>query len=446
MTTLSFQDYQRQLAAGFCNPPTVSLGRVAFDRTRAARVLREAFVHPRLAFQPIRERIGDEYFREIETVRCRTASYARRLFPAYRAVENELLRSEWHSLVDWEKFQRDHYLHQPLTAYSVLSLLDGGGNPDRPLFIGGQTLLDWTVDALRASSRLEYLRDYFREIGGPSFVLDHPEHSLVLLRAITLESAYLAALFHDIGYRWQFLRRLQGAADKSGYGGPIQQLSAEDVLRRFDGRLLLYPLHNYGKHGITGPVSWQSEVSDVLAEAIETGHGVSGAVSFLCLQDMMRSYPESAVRSVTRFCVEWAAMAILMHDMARCYAKATGIGEIAVRRQFLRLSFDRDPLSCVLALADYCQEFARRVAVFRPRNARWPVEVKYPTSCEQTTVLWEPATQHLRIDFLYSDRVAAYQKRVAYLPSERSLLFDRAEGFIDLSYCGVAGVEVNAYP
>jgi hypothetical protein len=397
-----------------------------------------------LAFRPIRERIGDDYFREIETVRARTSSYARQVLPAYRTIESELLRSEWHSLVDWERYQRDHYLHQPLTAYSVVSLLNGGGNEERKEPIGGQTLLDWMADALQTSDQLDYLREYFCEIGAPSFVFDHPEYSHALLSALALETAYLAALFHDIGYRWQFLRRLQGSGDESGYGGSMPALSAEDLLRRFDGRLLFYPLHGYRKRSAAAPVLWRREALGALAEALEHGHGVGGAVSFICLQDMVRCYPELVARPISRFCIEWAAMAILMHDMARCYARVSAAGEMVVERPSLRLRFERDPLSCVLSLADYCQEFARRAAVFRQRDTGWPVEVKYATTCTATTVSWEQSSRSVRIEFHFLDPMSAYEKRVVYLPRERSLYFDRGQGFIDISYCGGAGVAVDA--
>ena len=75
--------------------------------------------------------------------------YSQLAIPAYRFILPEVLADDWLATVGWHKFNRDHVLHQPLTAYIVLKLLTGGGDAGQAFMVDdGVSLLDACVNEI----------------------------------------------------------------------------------------------------------------------------------------------------------------------------------------------------------------------------------------------------------------------------------------------------------
>src|SRR4029077_18017000 len=138
--------------------------------------------------------------------------------------------------VDWRKYHRDHVVHQPQVAYVVLTLLD-------ELLINGQPLIEHCVDYVMELVRDGYLRAALHEMGmrpNDPFLLNAP-HIRSLWRAVFRETAFLAALFHDIGYPWQFAHRLRATRPTAPEGRHLAPPRAESVPQAFPGRFVPLP-------------------------------------------------------------------------------------------------------------------------------------------------------------------------------------------------------------
>ena len=93
-------------------------------------------------FRELYKRVGRDYYWKVYPIQYQTLNYAQMSFPAYKFILPEVIADDWLAIVDWHKFQRDHALHQPLTAYIVLKILTGGKNSSKALKINGETLLE----------------------------------------------------------------------------------------------------------------------------------------------------------------------------------------------------------------------------------------------------------------------------------------------------------------
>jgi hypothetical protein len=206
--TLSLPDYQSSLGRGSFTPPASLCPYFDVDpvlfRSLAATDQRRGDI--RRAMGELRKRTGQEYFGKTYPLQARTLDYSARSFPAYRFILPEVMTEDWLAVVDWGKFQRDHVLHQPLCGYVALRLLDGDGSRDPLKLPDGRTLLDACVDHILRWDETAYLKDFLIDCGVEEderlFDARNPiaRH---LWRIMFRESAYVAAVFHDLGYPWQ---------------------------------------------------------------------------------------------------------------------------------------------------------------------------------------------------------------------------------------------------
>src|SRR4030042_1192178 len=143
MMEFSFEDYQNKLNTGIFIPPDtfrpyVSVKPDAYRALQREHEQRGLLIED--TFRQLAKRVGRDYFWKVYPVQSETLDWAQLSFPAYRFILAEVLQDDWLATVDWHKFNRDHALHQPLTAYVVLKMLTGAG--DLGLEIGGRRLLD----------------------------------------------------------------------------------------------------------------------------------------------------------------------------------------------------------------------------------------------------------------------------------------------------------------
>ncbi|MFX0203665.1 MAG: hypothetical protein ACFFCW_46800 [Candidatus Hodarchaeota archaeon] len=278
-----------------------------------------------------------------------------------------------------------------------------------------------------------------------------------LWKSLFSEAAYLAAISHDMGYPWQYINVLSNKLEHAGYPPDTPIIDAEGLVNTFGNRLLYCPLNGYRIKDRNAPSTWHNRLVDITDKALRRTHGFPGAIGFLYLNDVIRDYPSDMTHPIRHFCVEWAAMAIMMHDMLKIYwgDKTSSLPE----NGHMRLRFEVDPLSCVIALADVLEDFSRPFGVFNKeiknydklvnkenKNCDDSVKVFYPFhNCNSVKLEldWSEPSRAMRIVYLFKDEGQLAAKRY-WLPEVNHDYFDRQSGYIDLSAIGIHGVEMKA--
>jgi len=443
MVSFSFDDYRRAVRDGECNPPGAFPRFIKVDRASFTRMREES---KPLKLSKVRPRLGEETFNRVRGALGLTLRHAHNSFPAYRFLIKQVVNNEWLAIVDWEDFQRDHLIHQAMSAYVGASLLRDTtifSGTTRPSDFRGDTLLEKCVDALLHSHRCQYLRDYLHEMGAPASFFDDPELSKVFWEWMFLDTFFLAVFFHDIGYPWQFTRSI---VDKLGPHSPVQdptQMGIEGIIDKYGQRLVFYPLSGYRKPDPTEPANWRETLRSLLRQGLNETHGVPGAISFLYLNDKIRqSFDGDADSPVRRFCVEWAAMAVMMHDMAKIYTDVED-GTVKQKNPQLRLSLANDPLSFLLTLTDQIQDFARPDACFTTLDGD-SAQATYRSRCETVDLDWNDSLGRLRIIYSYSNPGDYFDNLTEFLPKNQLRYFHPTKGYLEYTNIGINRIELNA--
>ena len=163
-------------------------------------------------------RVSSEYYSKVEFAQRMAMEYAEKVFPTYKFILPDALIDDWLSTVDMHRDRptRDHSLHQPLSSYIVAKML-GFGDPNAGFKIGnGQTLLGKCAKMLYDEPKLEYLRNYVRTID-PDFDKKRNLYDLDWAGKVVYEATVVAALFHDMGYPWQYVNRLSNSIAHANY-------------------------------------------------------------------------------------------------------------------------------------------------------------------------------------------------------------------------------------
>jgi len=444
----SFVDYQQGLASGQYAPPAVYRPFMRVNRTQYQRLEEEHKGNKNnvgKAFRELRRRVTGEYYWKTYPVQAQALDYSQISFPAYRFILPEVLADDWLAIVDWHKFHRDHILHQPLTAYVVQKLLKDGSNPNELFHLSdGRSLLDACIDQILEWDETAYLKGFLLGTGvqesEPWLKKDDPA-GRALWKSLFVEAAYLAAMFHDMGYPWQYVYLLSNKLEHAGYQPDSPTSDAERLVSTFGDRLLYCPLNGYRILDRNAPATWHQRLADLTARALRRTHGFPGAIWFLYLNDVLRDYPAEGTHPIRQFCVEWAAMAIMMHDMSSIYwgDKTSTPPD----NSHMRLRFEVDPLSCVIALADVLQDFSRPIANFQDNDLS--VDLSYKDGCDSTDLEldWQYPNQAMKIVYCFSDP-NHHAAKLKWLPKEHHEYFDQLSGYIDLSAIGIRGVKMQA--
>ena len=256
------------------------------------------------------------------------------------------------------------------------------------------------------------------------------------------ESLFLACYFHDIGYPWQFMNGIAKQLISHGPNRPPFTMGASEIYRSYSKRLVLFPLNGYSPVLNTQPSIWSDLVKVTLGRALADTHGMPGALAFLYLNDLLREYPEAPDNGACdRFCLEWASMAIMMHDMQKIYQGDAALGD-PPENPHLRTSIERDPLSFVLTLVDQIQDFGRDNASFG-LPVGMDVSFHCDAACTAVDVSLRP-DNILDIAYHFAD-VGAFltDQQHDCKPKTYSQYFRPDTGFIDLSGLAIGGVELR---
>jgi len=433
----SHGSYNNALGRGDCAPPMLVRTFFPVDRVRfhASRNLATG-----LQLGQVKKRLSPDMFRDLRGALGLTMKHAQTLFPAYRFLAPEYVNEEWLASVDWhKKFHRDHVLHQPMcvhVGFTLLNKLTGFGQ-------SGGSLLNNCTEAFLTGSKCRYLREHLKAMGARG-MLRRLRQCSGLVEDYFLDVFFLSALFHDLGYPWQFTGKINDSLGALAPVGSAPTLDPDQVLSHYGQRLFLTPLRGYLEDP-SPPASWAKEYKEILAKGLSDTHGLPGAVSFLHLNDLLRVYPNQA-KPLHRFGLEWAAMAIMMHDMGKMYAKADG-STLKILNPQLRLCFDRDPLSFVLALTDLIQDFARPDASFMPgkgRGSKTKTTVCYGHRCQGVRIKWDEKDRILEIIYQYKRHQDYVANKTQFLPEGETLNFDPSRGYLDPGSLGIKRIHMNA--
>lgn len=388
------------------------------------------------AFWALKSRLSDDYFYKLYPAQCASMSYARSAFPPYRFILPDVLADDWLAMVDYHKdYCRDHSIHQPLTAYIVHKLL-GGGDEASALSIDGKSILTRAVDILLGGVKTEYLRRYLSQMMPQSRLLRQDDVARQLWKDLFYETAITAALFHDTGYPWQYVGRLRGSIGKQDFNLSVEDLNVDHIYNTFRSRLVMYPLHGYANPIYNSPAGWEKRIHELIKDAVGKTHGFPGALGFLYLNDLVRKDPSSRGEEVASFCFDWAAVGIMMHDMLKIYQ---GEEKESPKYPFMRIDFERDPLSCVIALADVLEDFYRpRASFHKTAVSKTRVSVKYDIEAKATELAVNGDVMTVKYHFGLGAK-AKTQRR--FKQEEINDYFDPRIGFVDISSLGLSRVK-----
>jgi len=435
--------YEEALEASDCNPPRANAPFINVDPARYHNIY---FERTKLDSEQLIKRLGEKEFKKWLSTISLMIDHAKIYFPAFPSILNEFVNEEWLSSVDWhKKFHRDHISHQAMTVYVGYWLLKGKypsstkGTDFEP---NGKSLLEHCIDVILNPGPCDYLRDYLGQMGATELVLKDNAIARMAWESIILDTFFLAALFHDLGYPWQFVNRINSKLnDNNTIVNPSGQ-GVDWIADRYGKRLVFYPLHGYRKTDPTTPAQWHDRFKELILRGLTETHGLPGAISFLHLNDILRLYPENDAYAMSRFCVEWAAMAIMMHDMSSIYRK----GASAHDNPQLRLRFSRDPLSSILTLSDIIQDFCRPDARFHniyPEGEEYNVGLSYESRCNGASLDWDGNLGKLTISHYYENLDDYLDNIHSFAVENNKKYFDRNNGYLDFSDVGINEIEIK---
>lgn len=440
----SLNDYQKGLSQGKYSPPT-SLGAPYFEiEPTLYRAFNDSVQLKRRnianAYKELRKRTGNVYFHKTYPLQSRTLDYSTRAFPAYRFILPEVLSEDWLAIVDWGKFQRDHVLHQPLCGYIILKLLEN----ETMVYPNGKSLLQTCVDSILSWDRTSYIKEFLIDVGmNPKDELLKADKTIAInvWKALFIEAAYVAAVFHDLGYPWQYAERVQN--NLNGMNSPLihPHRSSEQIVNQYGHRFFFYALNGYKRQDQSTPSIWKQQLVELVEKALTNRHGLSGALGFLFLNDCLRRYPSPNRNPLHLLLIEWVTMAIMMHDMKDIYW-GEGYNSGTPDNPFLRIGFNNDPLSALVTLVDVIQEFERPTVAYGYTERKKTVTLHYQEACSQTEFeIDDNSILHLRYTMKTLGDLAI---KSLSLGEEQTKYFDTRSGYLDLSSLGIEGVEMTA--
>lgn len=366
----TYDDFRDHYLQGGALMPTVPLNLLTtIDQVKFERAMEKQEIEKRIrtTFNELESRLGGNYFSEFERVQTRAKEYGAFVFPAYKMLFLDIACEDWLSLVDFHKeFSRDHSVHQPLTAYIVCKLL-GGGNPAKSFQIGGVSILDSALDVIIGGADSQYLRDRLAYYDAGSRLLQGDRD---LWRLVFYQTAIITAMYHDLGYPWQFIERMHDfLKDDILLCGRLPKGSAvvKTYIAVHKDELMFRPFYDYGRGG-KNMADINEELFD---EFLHKSHGLIGALAYWSYNNEYRLAAKTDISELVKFCQEWSCLAILMHDMQKAYAKSGGV--------FPRLDFKTDPLSYIIALADTLEDFNRPDAKIDKTKEGCEIKYSFPS-------------------------------------------------------------------
>lgn len=388
------------------------------------------------ALKGLKRRTNDEYFRKIYIAQSQAMNFSESSFPAYRFLLPDILIDDWLSIIGLHKQNcRDHAIHQPLTSYIVFKLL-GGGRSEESFKINNQPLLDLCIRSILNTAKQNYIYDYAISTCYTKSIDmgNNPDIAYDVWKQLFYETAMKAAIFHDIGYPWQYINRINGSIKNIDFRFDEINTHSAQIITNYSNRLVFAPFFGYQRYSIP-PSNWSTLLLNLVSESLTKTHGFPGALSYLYLNDIIRKYPNESKYKINQFSIEWAALGIMMHDMKSIY---WGNNKNFPENKFLRLSFDKDPLSCIICLADLLQEFERPYVRFSQEKIS--SKLKYEFSCDKSSMEYSSGSLNIFYNFSNSSNRAINEH---FKKIDEVGYFDPKNGYIDFSSIGINSIKIN---
>lgn len=443
--------------------PYVKVCRDNYTRLRKNSSLYDGNGNQRRDILDFEKRVGDKTYRQLRSALALAIKYSKTMFPAYRSLHNLILNHEWLALVDYRHFHRDHVIHQAMSVYVAQSLIQGRDlsdskkteEPEPPLTFHGQSLENLAVEHILHSDGCQYLRDQLAELD-LNGVMKKTGVARTVWRTIFRNALYVAALYHDIGRPWEFTNLINKSLVKDNFSDAEDPTGrdAEWYLEHYGRRLVMYPFFGYRQRLDHEPVNFVTRAAKTINLCLRETHGLPGAITALYKSDCIRQHPVNGRESpIRRLCLEWAAMAMLMHDLGKVYADYDeDKQQVQVKENHLRLSMDKDPLSFILTLTDQLQDFNRPDFDFRPppgsRTEPDPgcprVHAQCSPRCSGVELNPDPAARTLTITYTYCNWQDYLDNKARHLPERQARYFHPTQGYLDISSLGLERVELRA--
>ncbi len=385
----------------------------------------------------LKQSTNNEYFNKIYASIYFWKNTCNKILPSFMFLLPGILSTDWHINVGFIDYHRDHILHQPLTAYIVKKSFT---DKEDSFLLFNRNYVEEVAEGLSKFTLIPFVEKYLLDARLPkdSLWLAKNEVSKQMWKDFFMETAFVAALFHDLGYPTQHLNKENDIAMK--LTNPIFQNATNEKTESLFSKypFLLYVLNGYSDQK---NVSKEEEYfCSMIHEIYLRTHGLPGALNFLYLHDGFKK--EDAIEHpIQRLSLEWAAAAIAMHDMRKIYWPK-GKDEPSVPN--LRISADVDPVSAIVTLADTLQEFERPVAKFHKKQSKTDdcVKVRYSSACSSTEVNMEN-NGCMTITFNMTD-LDSYCHKLECIKDDETKLFDPVYGFLNLKAWGVNKVVMEA--
>lgn len=429
MPTIKFSlaNYHIARKYGLIEPPAVFAPFINISRRS------ELFLPDMESLEKLKSRLDKQTFNMVRGAFDFTQRYCQTYNPAFLNHYDEFINDEWLSMVDWHKpFHRDHIVHQPLTTYIGMSLMKR-----KRLKI---KFLELAVKALK-SHKCKYLWDYAERMGVKQKQIEMVKTSQKLLEDMFLDAFFLAAMFHDAGYPTQLLGNIHKNL-KLYPGSHSSFFNTERIFKEFGNRLIFYPFNSYRPIDSTIPNSWLEELSDIVEKSLIGTHGLPGGILMLSQNDALRDFQDHSL-PLRRFCIEWAAMAVMMHDLFKIYSGS----EKEKAYEHLRINFDKDPLSFMLTLSDQIQDFERPNAEFSHETE------KKKTNEEKTLIKYHPKCENVELEYS-NDNVLTikyhYRKskdqmaNIKYKKDAEKQYFHPSTGYLGYSSLNISRIKLQS--
>lgn len=429
----TYEDFQKHYAVDTQWLPSGPLKpRNCVDRKQFPMTDNDIEERVKNALDALRERMGEEYHSKCVRAQSLSTSFGMDVFPAYGILAWDIMCEDWLSLVDFHKgFGRDHSVHQPLTAYIVSKLL-GGGKPEDSFQICGESLLDKAINVIINGDDSKYLLDRLKDYAPDTCLL---EGNKVLWRQLFYQTAVITAMYHDLGYPWQFMERMHLTlkddillCGRLAYMDPKEDPNVNPVVNEYieshKEELMFRPFYNYGKGGLS-----TADIDKKLFEKyLHSSHGVPGALAYWAFNKEYHINAGDSTAPLVLFCQEWSSLAILMHDMKKAFLERTG---------FARLDFKTDPLSFIIALADTMEDFNRPSAkCFSDGKNACRIVYSFPS----LEVALEENGGDAELRFLFLPEERASQEK--YKSDDQRELFNEV-GYFDLPSIGLNSLTIK---
>ena len=325
------------------------------------------------------------------------------------------------------------------------------------------TLLDYIVHKIipnlltNEKDSTLYLKKYLINIGLKEnhSLLDMKKHYCKhFWKLLVRETLQIASLFHDMGYSWQLIGEINTKLKPAN--SLIEPIpSSESIYLTYKERMLFLPFNEYAyicNNNIPG--YWEKPFLDTINLTLAKTHGIYSAIVLMYLFDSTRFTQPSKSNCFHQLAIDWASLAIMMHDMNKVYwntSKGSETKKTKPKNPQLRLKFSVDPISFILTLSDIIQDFHRPFAIFKKEPKVKKVKenktkknvIHYDSSCKKVRLDINATAMTISYCFDKKQQLKMKQKEF-YLQKEKFEYFDSQHGFFDINDFGLKSVDMKA--